>query len=227
MIKAKIHPIKEIAARLKAHQNVLLIGPLPIREALLRNTVKSIRPTLILFVDGGQKHRKKLLKIWPFQEISLGDGDSGSLNPDYLLPTEKDFSDLAFAFDCLKKSRAQLKKIGLLGFSGDKDHRRDHFLVNIGETENFVRKIKVPVCMDGSIHFYPAGLHQFKWKGLFSVMTLRKNAIRISGKACYKLAEWTTLQPLSSLGLSNSGAGMIQLESKASVLVYFAGEKIS
>lgn len=224
MRETKVHPIKEIAAKLAGHPRLLIIGPLAIQDKLFYETLKKLRPSAILYIDGGLKHKKKLLNSARILEISVGDGDStsGKFSPDFLLPKEKNYSDLAFALLCLQKTGMQMEEILFLGFSTTKatrEPRLDHFLINMGEIEHFVRAKKVPATIDGHLHFYPAGQHSFKCRGTFSVLSFRKNKIKISGKARYQLRDWTPLRPLCSLGLSNIGAGVISLEAKEPVLI--------
>lgn len=221
MPETKVHLVKEIARRLWGHKRVLLLGPLAVKDELIQDTLKGLRPTAVLYVDGGIRHKKKLRTKVKIEEISIGDGDSAPHVPDYLLRSEKDFSDLSFALSCLQKGP---KEVAMLGFSGRSDPRLDHFITNLGEVEHFVRQKKVPVIIDQRIHVYPAGKNSFTALGTFSVLSIRKNTLKISGKARYKLEDWTKLAPLSSLGLSNSGAGKIMLESKEPVIVYLAGK---
>lgn len=228
MRETKVHEHeKEIVKKLKGHKKILLIGPLSFSKNLLLEVVGLFKPTIVIFIDGGLIHKKKLKEIASFSsEISLGDGDSGKLRPDYLLPAEKDFSDLAFALSCLEKSKTRIAQIQLLGLSHINELRPDHFLSNLGELENFVLQKGIPAILyrnelsTGRILICPSGKTDFKARSIFSLMTLRKNKIKITGKASYQLKEWTDLPVLSSLGLSNSGTGKVTVESKAPVIIF-------
>lgn len=229
MSRPKLHLIKTISslirARLANHRSVLIMGPLPVRKEILLKTMAELKPSAVLFIDGGLIHKKKFSVYKQLLLISLGDGDSASARPDYLFPAEKDVSDLAIALSCLKKT--QVSKVTLLGFSGSQEELRpDHFLFNLGEVMRFVEAVRFTVQMD-QFRFFPHGKHQFYCQTLFSVFSLRKTKIRLNGKAKYIVKEWMTLLPLSSHGLSNEGKGKIHLENKHAVAVYMAGEKIN
>lgn len=210
---------------LSVHHSVLIMGPLPVSRNQLLKTMSEEKPTAVLFIDGGLTHKKKFSHYKQLLLTSLGDGDSARESPDYLFPTEKEASDLALALMCLKK--AGIQNAVLLGFSGEKIEKRpDHFLFNIGEVCRFVETARKPVRMDRFL-FFPPGSHTFHCRTLFSVFSLQKTRIRLSGKTKYPLKEWTRLFPLSSLGLSNEGKGKIHLENEHVAVVYMAGEKIS
>ena len=76
---------------------------------------------------------------------------------------------------------------------------------------------------DGKIryHLLGAGLWKFTHHGLFSLGTLKKTTIKMTGMCQYPIPESNPLIPLSSIGLSNTGHGEIELETEGSVLLYF------
>lgn len=228
MSQAKLHLIKKISGELRkklaSHRSILVLGPCPVRAPELKKTLTSLKPSAVVFVDGGLIHKKKFSVYKQLLLISMGDGDSTKEVPDYLFPREKDQSDLMLTLSCLKKT--DVENLALLGFGGARDSRPDHLLFNIGEVNRFVESRGLPVKMDNFL-FLPAGKHYFTTRNLFSVFSLKKTKIRLSGRVKYALKEWTTLLPLSSLGLSNHGSGKILLENQNVVGLYFPGEKIS
>lgn len=224
MSRAKVHPfIKGLMPSLKKRSRFLLLGPLAFDEKTLEKTCKELRPEVIFFIDGGSIHKKKFSFNKKIITLSLGDGDSGE-STDVLLPSQKDFSDLAYALFCLKD--LAIAKLTLLGFSGPKDGRPDHLLQNLGEIFQFVQKKEIAVSMD-QFTFYPQGKTFFTYKGTFSLFSFVPTKIRLKGKVQYAVPEWKTLGPLSSLGLSNRAGGRVQLENKNTVVIYRAGENIS
>lgn len=232
MRKSKVHPIIHSSPLLKnglkspfrkllsPHRRVLILGPLQIPHHRLKESMKNINPTMVIYVDGGIKHKKKISLHKNVHAVSVGDGDSSQNRLDFLLPQKKDFSDLAFVLAHLHRD---IEQVSLLGFSGSQDDRLDHFLINLGEIESFVQRKKIHVTIDDCFHLYPAGKNSFEVQGTFSILSLRHNSIKISGKAQYQLRNWTKLAPLSSLGLSNQGHGRIVTESKGPILIYIAG----
>ena len=136
-------PIKTFVRLLRGHEKLIMLGPLAISSKLLNNTLNEICPTLILLIDGGDKHLSKLSPAYQKMVVSLGDGDSRQKKamPTIALSPIKNFSDLAFAFLGLTKSKQKWKKISLLGLSSTSHETRlDHFLFNIGEIQKFICK---------------------------------------------------------------------------------------
>jgi thiamine pyrophosphokinase len=226
----KIHSLKEAEAQavrmLLGQKRLLVLGPLDLERAKIEQMMKKLKPSAIVFVDGGMIHKKKLKTDHKIFFLSVGDGDSVGvgLTPDIYLPAEKDLSDLAFVLKCLKKISPS--EVIFLGFSGKKEERPDHFLFNIGEVERFAATTKIQVRLDQFI-FIPPGKNQMKISGLFSLFTLAKTSVRLTGKVRYPLIRWTTLRPLSSLGLSNEASGRIVIETNKTLILYLAGEKIN
>ncbi len=229
MQEPKLHQLKPFLTHLQGHTRVLLLGPLPIRDSVLKKTIKSIDPTLILLIDGGEKHKKKLTKSRQKCTLSLGDGDSSARTsrPSILLNTDKDFSDLTFALYGMQKAKIRWESVGLLGFSNVIEDRPDHFLFNLGSVYNFVKKNPLTIMLDERFLFLPEGENSFNCKGLFSVISLEKTQLKLSGKARYQLPTWTTIDVLSSHGLSNQGRGMIKIAGKKPLIIYLAGTKTS
>jgi thiamine pyrophosphokinase len=231
MRETKVHILeKEISKKLSSHKRILIIGPLEVPKNLLLKIAGTLIPTAIILIDGGQKHKKKLTDYLKKHSetccLFIGDGDSGKQLPAYLLPIEKDYSDLSFALKCLQKNKKLKREIEIVGISPLKELRPDHFLINLGECENFVMKNKTPVIIhrndltSGKFIICPSGKNQFDARSLFSLMSLRKNKIKLGGKAQYTLKTWTALKVLSSFGLSNVGSGTVKIESTAPLIIF-------
>jgi thiamine pyrophosphokinase len=173
----------------------------------------------ILAVDGGASFTSKI-DVW------TGDQDSLKTNlvcaHQLLLKPNKDFSDLASAFQILSKTKGEI--FHLWGFLGG---RLDHELFNIGEALRFIsqrpgQKISF-YNYDGKIQVqvFGQGIHQFTRAGTFSVATLAKTKFKLTGQCRYQITEFTEISPLSSFGLSNHGDGLMTLESSDPVFVLF------
>lgn len=232
MITSKVHLIKELLNHTLGISRILILGPLSIKPELLKKSLKTHSPQLIIMVDGGLHHKKNLSKTAQKRAISVGDGDSvrNFLKLDIILPTKKDYSDLSFVLSCLLKSNKQTPITGLtlLGFSSeDRENRFDHLLFNLGAVENMANKLNLSISMDEQYLFFPKGKNTFHHKGLFSLITFSSAQVKIQGACEYQLENWTKLSPLSSVGLSNIGKGQIHLESSKAILVYKAGTKLS
>ena len=205
---------------------LMILGPMGVDAKNLKVCIKKLEPTLILLIDGGTKHKSLLTKKEQAITISLGDGDSSKIlssNFDILLPKEKNYSDLAFAIEIILKSKKYFDKISMMGFINPKQskERIDHLFCNIGIIHKLSMKLSFPILMDEKFLFLPKGVSTINHRGLFSVLSVQKNLLKITGKAKYQLPEWTKLSPLSSLGLSNLAAGKIFIESTRPLVVYF------
>lgn len=228
MHASKVHPLKRFIKLLEGHQRLLILGPLDVDEQMIKRALKHSSPTLILYIDGGLIHKNKI----PFSKkrvtLSLGDGDSHLIREELsiILPTKKDYSDLAFALSGLLKSKNFWKNITFLGFSSpDVEKRIDHLLFNLGEIEKFVHKRAISVILDEQFLFFPSGKHSFKHQGTFSLIAIRPTLLKISGNAEYKLNNWTELKALHSKGLSNVANGLVSIQSTKPIIVYLAGRK--
>src|SRR3982750_1407403 len=113
---------KNFIGELGSQSQISVVGP------MLNRVFTPSAPTI--FVDGGTQFRPVGEKNNPIR-ISVGDGDSGGINLDVLLPKEKDYSDLAFVLSNLPPTVRHVELIGFLG------GRRDHELFNFGEVHKF------------------------------------------------------------------------------------------
>lgn len=232
MLSLKVHPQKHLLKLLEGHSRLLILGPLEIDSSLLQKSIKETKPDLILFIDGGFIHRNSLTKNQLKISLSVGDGDSlptlQKKELDILLPSKKNFSDLAFVLRALKKSKTPIEKLTFLGFSSMKKEKRiDHLLFNLGEIQKITSAMAIAIRLDETFLFFPPGKHSFRIRGLFSLVTFSRTALKISGSCEYELLKWTHINAFSSLGLSNKGHGLIHLETNKAVLIYLAGSSFS
>lgn len=217
--------IKKIWLELQAAEHVLIIGP----------GLKTIDPSLLpvdcthlLYIDGGAALKKhQSLSRFSAHSLIIGDKDS-CLDPelefDFLLPTNKDESDLSFA---LKLLSPKVRKLTLLGFSGG---RFDHELSNLGVLDDFINYANSSVesffhrevTIDQFIKLFSKGHHHFTHQGLFSVFTLKKQLLNISGNVAYPFSSKNPLLPFQSQGLSNVAYGDVIIQSEENFLVIFA-----
>lgn len=230
MATSIIHPLKHFTKELQGKCRILVLGPLKIAPKKLSLKLKKCKPDLIILVDGALKHRRLLNIAQKKLLLSVGDGDSLKGIPkahlDVKLPIHKDYSDLSFVLGAICKSKLNLQKLELLGFSSlDHEDRMDHLIFNIGEIDRAVRSLNLAVSMDDQYHFLPKGAHELNLRGLFSVISLTTNQIKLNGLCAYRLLNWTPLEVLSSRGLSNRGRGRISIECKKSMIVYSVGTK--
>lgn len=199
----------EFLARLENLTTVDLVGPLlSAPHALTGATV---------FVDGGSRFQMPAsTSLTSLPAISVGDGDSGG-QLDEMLPTEKDYSDLAFV---LRELPLPINRVNLFGFLGG---RRDHELANFGEVHQFLSRRG-----QARANFYSHGISvmgfvgqiELEVHGLFSLLVLESTAVRLEGECKYKLAGDVVLEPVSSHGLSNEGSGLVTLETRKPAFIF-------
>lgn len=232
MPKSKVHPLKILRNHLLEHSRLLILGPLEIDAKMLKKVTRTLKPELILLVDGGIRHRSLLTTRQQQISLSVGDGDSigeeASVPIDILLPVKKDYSDLEFALNALDRSKNQIKELALFGFSSHSNEKRiDHLIFNLSSIAKVTTRLDIAITLDGRFLFLPPGKKVLNYRGIFSVMALSGTRLKITGKCEYQLPHWTKLGALSSRGLSNKGAGKIVIESKKTLLLYFPGSNFS
>ncbi len=234
MSDSKVHPLKAFIKLIEGYEAALILGPMDIKKSHLNKVIKKTSPTLIIFVDGAIEHKKKIelssIKKKKIRFLTVGDGDSAVSfdHFDILLPQKKDYSDFAFVTEGLMKSKNLWKRVNFLGFSSLLNETRfDHLFFNLQEIEKLVKKKSFPTSLDDRFLFFPKGINQFSYKGLFSILSLKPNYLKLTGAAEYRLEKWVKLNALSTLGLSNKAHGKIFIHSKSSVIVYLAGKNLS
>ena len=170
-----------------------------------------------IFVDRGAVFREEFKQnakdnYWDF---SVGDGDSSPIELDLTLNPDKDFSDLSFALSLLPKD---LKQLNLWGFLGG---RRDHELINFGEVHQALLKniTEAVISFDDKI-LAKSGSLEVNIKGTFSLVVFEKTEVKMEGNLKYPLPDFTALRPISSLGLSNLGTGLIKFDSKGPYFIF-------
>lgn len=173
----------------------------------------------VLAVDGGAKFHEGAL-VWV--------GDADSYEDDIRAPhifrhrPEKDHSDLALSLSLFVEPRHY--KFHFWGFLGG---RKDHELMNLGESMKFLEnnpESQILLYDDSGkvvIHALGAGIWKFTHVGPFSLGTLKKTTVRMTGSCQYQILNRETLEPLSSFGLSNEASGEIQIEADGAVFVIF------
>lgn len=173
----------------------------------------------LLGVDGGA-HFTEEMDVW------VGDADSfsGKINSPHIFrhPTGKDESDLALALRFFDEPRHY--KLHLWGFLGG---RKDHELFNLGEAMAFLNANHENQILfydaRGKIIFHAVGTGHWKFThvGIFSLGTLKKTEVKLTGSCLYPISTPTYIEPLSSLGLSNQGQGEMTLETEGPVFICF------
>jgi thiamine pyrophosphokinase len=176
----------------------------------------------ILCVDGGA-HFSKKMDLW------VGDNDSfGKTLPQTHVirhPIEKDRSDLALAFALLEDIHHV--KLHLWGFLGG---RRDHELFNLGEGLTFLEDhpgSQILLYEEEVIRFHlvGSGTWKFSHEGIFSLGSVKKTSVKLTGFCHYPISSFETIWPLSSFGLSNIGQGQMTLETDGPIFLYFTEQK--
>jgi thiamine pyrophosphokinase len=199
------------------HQEWTLVGPMGPQAPtkLLEHPV--------LAVDGGSQFSDKI-DLW------LGDGDSSAENVHcrykYQFSPHKSHSDLALAFDLLScLERCTLHCWGFLG------GRRDHELLNLGEALRFLNSHP-----NSRLYFYDetgriaveclaAGEWSIFREGLFSLASIKDVVLKMTGECSFPIPQEITLEPMSSLGLSNSGHGHIHLLTQGAVMLIYGDKR--
>jgi hypothetical protein len=206
-------------------KSILVIGPLFIPKKILISTLNTQKPSLIILVDRGNRHIKTIPKKYKAICFSVGDGDSNLGNKlDITLNPKKDFSDLDFVVNAIKKSKST-KSISALGFCACYDNsnceeRYDHFLFNLGSFRGLSSKLSLNISVDHKFNFLPKGKQVHFYSGIFSLISFRNQRIKIYGDIEYPLAKWTAISSLSSFGLSNKAKGKFVIESTAGLVLY-------
>jgi thiamine pyrophosphokinase len=158
----------------------------------------------------------------------VGDSDSLKKIPEntvvFKLPEEKDSSDFSCALKLLDQQISY--SLHLWGLSGG---RRDHELFVWGEILAFLELHPESKCIlygptgEVETHFLGSGHWKFQHKGLFSLGSLRKIRVKLTGDVKYPIDAESWLPALSSWGLSNMGTGLIILENEGPAFIHYPG----
>lgn len=197
--------VDEFFNRCQDSSSLRLVGP------LCRAPVETDLP--IIYIDGGIGFKPSRPHIW----FSLGDGDSGHINPQLVLSAEKNFSDLSFGLEIIPP---HFKTIHLDGFLGG---RKDHEWINFGVIHNFLSKrtTKTEIFFGQKIWVLNKGQWQKNFKGSFSLLCLEDTILRLSGDLKYPYTSAEPFPRLSSLGLSNLSKGNIEVSCDSPVFLMF------
>lgn len=184
------------------HDKINLVGPLNTKQELLEGP--------ILYIDGGVKHQEKF-----GAGFSLGDEDSSNSPLDLCLPTEKDYSDFAFALRYLK----EFKQIDCYGFTGG---RLDHQLAILGDINQYLETSNLcEVKLDDQIIGTNKKTVCLNYHGTFSIFSFHENYFSIQGEVKYQ-AEKILTKPFSSYTLSNIGKGVFYIEGSEPFFIFFS-----
>lgn len=199
----------EFQNMIKQYQELIVFGPMPFPVGPEKSTTIPV-----IYVDGGIQHKSSHNKR---AEISIGDNDSNqSSHPiDITLETEKDHSDLEAALELIP---SHISKVYLWGFLGG---RIDHLLINIGSIHRFLKNSSSQrICyFDNKILAISHSSITLNHQGHFSLMSLEKQKVKISGDCHYKL-DHSEIDVLSSLTLSNIAKGEVHIESELPLFIY-------
>lgn len=173
----------------------------------------------VLAVDGGA-HWSPSHNVW------VGDSDSFRNKPSaenvFHLPENKDASDFSMSLQLFEKNLQYT--FHLWGFSGG---RKDHELFVWGEILAFLDQHPeskfILYGISGRIetHFVGSGHWKFQHEGLFSLGSIRKIRVKLTGDVRYPIPQESWLPTLSSWGLSNVGEGQIILENEGAAFIHY------
>lgn len=184
----------------------------------------------VLFVDGGMQHARlfdlnamnESTKDFDYSWIGDGDGHVGDIpissKDTHQLPTEKDQSDLAMAFNLYKgESIEQIFLHGLIG------GRLDHQLAVIGELFKWyeiLKPLKMVLFDENSkvkMELF-SGEYLTKHFGTLSLFTLEKQLVSLRGALKYQ-GEKLIFHPFQSHGLSNEAQGEFSVVTEKPVIL--------
>ncbi len=173
----------------------------------------------VLAVDGGANWTTSM-HAW------VGDSDSFNAIPPsaiiFNLKPEKDSSDFSSALSLF--DRQEKYTFHLWGFSGG---RKDHELFVWGEILSFLDQHPeskfIIYDKNGRVeaHFLGSGHWRFNHQGPFSLGSMRKIRVKLTGDVKYPIRIESWLPALSSWGLSNEGTGNIVLENEGAAFLYY------
>ncbi|MEK6553676.1 MAG: hypothetical protein AABZ31_00410 [Bdellovibrionota bacterium] len=193
----------------KSKTTITLLGPQDFPEILLAGVQAPV-----IYVDGGTRWKEKAPPA-AGRGVAIGDGDSSAFAMDMLLPKNKDYSDLSYVF---KNIPPHIKEIYAFGFLGD---RRDHEIMNLGEAHHFLKnKDRCLVRFDHEIWAFSAGEWEIYIDGVFSFANLEACDVKIEGLCDYQIKDDKKVQPLTSLGLSNTARGKVTFTCSMPFFIY-------
>lgn len=199
---------EEFLSKITHFKTLQIIGPM---ETSL-DSINIRRPTI--FVDGGLKYGDDQLS----HSISIGDNDSNSSSQelDIILDPKKDFSDLDAALGLIPD---HVNEVTLYGFLGG---RLDHQMINLGSIHHFLKRSnKLITCyFENKIIVSSAKGLSFNHQGTFSIMSLERQEVRITGECEYQIEKKKPIDLLTSYTLSNIAKGEVHIESELPLFIY-------
>lgn len=216
--------------RINQAERLLILGPQPFSTKSLRKSLLidiqlggDREKVLIIFVDGGTRHKKKIELLAPHLtrgSFSIGDNDSSSVKLDQIKTTQQ-YSDLRYLLDSVVKLQPKLLSVCFLGFlnSAERSQRYDHLLVNIGEISHFQQGLTATpqIILDAQLFFLKRGTWIFDIHTTFSLLSLKPIHATISGQCTY--AYTGKIDCLSSQGLSNEGSGVVKIKTNGQCIL--------
>lgn len=186
---------------------ITIIGPMAL-------SLPYIIDSPIIYVDGGLNHRPS--DDHPY--LSVGDDDSNQTNDglDIILDENKDYSDLTFALTLVPDN---ITEINLFGFLGG---RLDHQMITLGSIHHFLkeRKLQTTCNFERKVLASSGGDFSFTHNGTFSILSLEKQELKISGSCDFPLNTQKKVKTLSCLTLSNKASGEVHINSELPVFIY-------
>jgi len=204
------------------NKSAFLVGPHPINFS---DKMKKLpTPELVCFIDGGLDHKPQIEGHFnPINSLSVGDGDSyrGEETFDHAYPTQKGSSDFALSLKHLDSLLGNIKNLTLLGLWGE---RLDHQMAIFGECLSHLNERSSLVINFYDQNFVKKAIAfnkqlEITHVGGFSLLTIKKNNISITGAATY-LAQNLEILPLSSRTISNEANGRVLIKSEKPLLIF-------
>lgn len=185
-----------------------IIGP-------LKSFVELKKSLFTIFVDGGMLYSKGFTNF-----TSIGDSDSYTHLHEHQLSKDKDRNDL---FHGLKLVPKDCKILHARGFYGA---RMDHFIINLGEIDHFLRQNEtiVKIYDENALAIVAFNTDEYvaNIEGIFSIFSFEDNVWSISGNCKYKTElEYTNLLGRSANGLSNIGYGNVKISAKGPIFLFY------
>ncbi|EPZ49266.1 thiamin pyrophosphokinase, catalytic domain protein [Bacteriovorax sp. BAL6_X] len=199
--------IETFKQELKKTNKITIIGPMAL-------TLPYIIDSPIIYVDGGLNHRPNDDHAY----LSIGDDDSNQTSDslDIKLEVNKDYSDLTFALTLIPNN---ITEINLFGFLGG---RLDHQMIALGSIHHFlkVRKLQTKCNFEKKLLVSSSGDFSFTHNGLFSLISLEEQDLKISGACDFPLSSEKKVRALSCLTLSNKASGEVLITSTLPIFIY-------
>ena len=190
----------------------LLVGPMG------PNIPQFLANLPIMAIDGGAEYCTHM-DAW------VGDGDSCNKSIScanvYKYSTNKNLSDFALGLSLFESHPSKIHLWGLLG------GRTDHEIINYGEALHYLDAAPNTELIFynqlGKVHArcLGKGTRNIQVNQTFSLVSTRTIQIKLTGECLFQLVKETELPPFSSLGLSNSGQGVVSIKNDGPVMIFF------